>query len=210
MRGSCARSVILWGVGVLLCAVAAAHSSLGEYVQHRYLLSVSPENIDLTVELAFNGDPAQSARIAMDTNRDGVIGRDERKAWLEEWEKSDTERIRLLCEGQPIPVLLQYAPELDLQNDRGTGAHPFVLRLSYFARTPKNLVPGAPLRVESRIMTDVPALVAVEVGGDTANSFGVRPDRGVSLPALKAGGRSFDVRCPEFSHRYVARPKEGE
>lgn len=210
MRGSRTRFFVGSAMGILLCVVAAAHSSLGEYVQHRYLLSVSPENIDLTVELAFNGGPARTERLTMDTDHDGVIDRDERKAWLAGWEKSGTEQIRLLCKGEAIPVLPQYEPELDLQDDRGTGEHPFVLRLSFFARTPKNLVPGDPLRVESRIKSDVPALVAVEVGGDAVGSFAGRPGRGISLPALKAGGRSFDVPCPKFSSRGVAKPKEGE
>lgn len=187
---------------VLLCAslpgAAAAHTSLGEYVQHRYAMAVSSKNIDLTVELTFNGNPANSERALMDTDKNGVISRGEQRAYVSQWEKPGIDPIRLLCAKVNLPVTLLYMPELDLQDDRGLGQHPFTVRLKYFARTPEDLAPDAPLRIESSLQLGAPALVKLDVSGDAAAPISIEPGHGDTLPALTSGSRSFEFHCPKF------------
>ncbi|MBI5091093.1 MAG: hypothetical protein HZB26_01455 [Candidatus Hydrogenedentes bacterium] len=186
----------------VLCALVAgaalAHTSLGEYVQHRYGLAISAKNIDLTVELAFNGDPAKAARASMDTDRDGVISRDEQRTYVAKWEKLGVDQVRVLCNAADISVVTLYAPELDLEDECGVGRHPFIVRLRFFARTPGTLTPGAPLRIESSLQLATPALVSLDVSGDTAAPVTIQPGHGDTLPALKSGSRVFEIRCPKF------------
>ena len=176
-----------------------AHTSLGEYVQHRYALSVSSKNLDLNIELTFNGEPARLARASMDTDHDGAISREELKAQGTTWESACAEQLALVCGKESLPVAVLYAPEIDLEGEKGLEPHPFAVRLKCFVRTPATLKPGDAIRIESKLQGASPALVVLMVSSDLVAPVTSEPGHGDILPALKSGSRTFTIRCPRFA-----------
>lgn len=145
-------------VVTLLGTPLFAHPVYMEYIEHQVHVRVGPANIDITVELRFNEVQSLAQRRRMDGDRDGIISRPEQARYLRRMRRELADAFRLNCQGKPLDVIELYAPELDLLGAEGVSPTHHVLRLSYFARTPRPLALPAKLELEDAGWAGAPAL----------------------------------------------------
>ena len=180
---TCFQPQVLWG-----------HDSQERFIQHRLHVEVSPQNIDLHLELSFFGDRAAQERLQMDLDSDGRISLREERAYLRELASSLHDKIRMTLVGRPLPALLLYYPHLDLVASRDVKPLPLKIEVSFFARTPSWFSPETPLTVESGILTDQPAIHTVTVRG----TDGIEAKADSVRNRVTEGDRSafiFTIRC---------------
>ncbi len=169
---------VAWVSVVFAIALPAqAHQPLERYVQHVATLSVSPENIDLTLEISFNAQDSLEERRAMDSNKDGVIGADEKKGYLKHILDDAAQRVRLSVDGDELHLVSLYDPELDFYDSRDLEAHPHLLRIFLFARAPKTFKEGSVITLEDTLWESKPAMVQA----------GVRSKDGIELVSAQSG-----------------------
>jgi len=142
-----------------------AHTTLRDYIQHRATVDVEGRNIDVTVELTFYEDCSVVERRRMDANGDGRIGEGEIRAYL----KGEAERferdLRLTFDGKPLELIPLFDPRIDLCGNDAVAPHFHVLKLEYFARTPRMADSGAVIELKDGLWADQPALRALETSG---------------------------------------------
>jgi len=182
------------GIVFAIALPAQAHQSLERYVQHVATLSVSPENIDLTLEISFNAQDSLEERRAMDSNKDGTISADEKKAYLKRILDDVAQRVRLSVGEEELRLVSLYDPELDFYDSRDLEAHPHLLRVFLFARTPKSLKEGSVIALEDKLWEDKPAMLQAGVNGKD----GIDLIASQSGSALRAGGKDAQKRVVEW------------
>ena len=186
---TCLQPQALWG-----------HDSQERFIQHRFHVEVSPQNVDLHLELSFFGDRAIQERLRMDLDSDGRISLREERAYLRELASSIHHKIRMTLVGQPLPALLLFYPHLDLVDSRHVKPLPLKIEVSFFARTPSWFSPQTPLTVESEILTDQPAIRTVTANGKD----GIEATADSVQNRVTEGDRSaftFTIRCLKIERR---------
>ena len=185
-------SLVALGASLIAIRPADAHAVTMTYARHDLRVTVSPENIDITVELTFFEMPSLSERRRMDRDRSGVISADERGRYLAELAGRLDDAVTLTVDGRPVEVMPLYGPEIDLLDVAEVAPAHHVLRLYTFARTPAGLKADSVIVVKDMLWPNVPALRSAEVAGKKGITAGIEGDVGVeSLTATD----TLTVRC---------------
>jgi hypothetical protein len=168
-------------VAVLVPPCALAHTSLEHYVRESVSVSVGAANIDIKIQFSFAAELSLAERQRMDRDGDGKLSKEEKGAYLKDVEARAEGLLRLMVNGQAVPLIPLKEPVLDLEDAPGVEAHPHELGLAYFARMPKDLGVGGTIALDSGLWTDAPLMVAVstETGQgirlQSADTQGLRP-----------------------------------
>jgi hypothetical protein len=102
----------------------------------------------------------------------------------------------LRIDGVPCVLTSLHDPELNFLDSEDLEAHPHVLRLFYFARTPGSFERGSTLAVDSRLWTDGPSLVASSVRGADGIEVHGSPNPGLKRPSEKSKSiRVLEATC---------------
>ena len=172
---------------------AYAHVELEQYLQQRVTVAVTPVNIDITIEFLFTSPVSLAERTRIDTNGDGTLSQDERQAYLEAIAERAEQGLSLRVDGERCPLTPLYDAELDFFDSKEIEAHPHVLRLAYFARTPKSFDQGSTLTLDSRLWVDAPILVAASIRGKDGIELSAAPNPGLQ----RASGIAKSIRVVE-------------
>ncbi len=182
---------------------AFAHVELEKYLQQRVTAVVGPTNIDLTVEFLFTSPMSLAARRLIDANGDDTLSSGERRAYLKTVLDRAASQLTLRVDGKPCSLTPLYDPELNLLDSKDLEAHPHVLRLFYFARTPATFGKGSTIVLDNGLWADMPTLVASSVRGKGGIVMSAAANPGLKRPSkLTKTIRVLDATCASF--------KEGE
>ncbi|MBX7255109.1 MAG: hypothetical protein K1Y02_02015 [Candidatus Hydrogenedentes bacterium] len=186
---------VVWVCGIAMVvapSVVNAHDSLERYVQHAAVVSVTPENIDITLEISFNSHDSQDERRIMDTNRDAVLSDEEKKVYLNQVLADVAKRVALRVDNEEVRLVPLYDPELDFYDSSDLEEHPHLLRIFLFARTPATLNKGSDIQLEDRLWEAKPAMLQARV----------KDSSGINLVAKQSGTalRLDDGRDKRFLH----------
>lgn len=173
---------------------AYAHDALERYIQHAAVLSVSSENIDVTLEISFNAQDSLDERKAMDANHDAALSDEEKRAYLKRILADAEDGLCLRVDGQELRLVPLYDPELDLYDSRDLEAHPHLLRVFLFARTPASLKKGSTVSLENRLWKNKPAVLQARI----KSSEGVDLVSKQSGSALRIGDGDAQSRVVEW------------
>lgn len=113
---------------------AGAHEELSRVVQHSAAFSLGTEHIDVTVRLSFHGVLALAERSRMDSDGDGELTHEERRAYLVALRDTSAEAAQCYEDGVKLPTMPLHEPKIDLQDDWTRSATPLVIEITYFAR----------------------------------------------------------------------------
>ena len=186
-------------LAAVLCAVpAAGHVALEQYLQQRVSAVVSPKNIDLTIEFMFTSAVSLAERLAMDTDKNGKLSKDERRAYLDAIARKAEDAVTMTVDGAECAVIPLYDPELDLLGSRDLEEHPHTIRLFFFTRTPASFHQGSTILVDNALWADVPVLVAVSVKGAGGIRVVASQTQGLKHPSASSQTlRVLDATCTE-------------
>jgi hypothetical protein len=141
------------------------HDAREGFVQHRFQLEVSPQNIDLHLELNFPGQPGAQERLRMDLDSDGHISPKEEQVYLREMASAVEDRVRITVGVHRLPTLLLFYPRVNLLENRSVETFPLTIQISFFARTPSWFSTRTPVLIESTVLESHPAIHSVQVRG---------------------------------------------
>ncbi|MFA6241041.1 MAG: hypothetical protein WC655_08935 [Candidatus Hydrogenedentales bacterium] len=196
---------IAWASAIVIASWAAhAHESLEQYVQHVAVLSVSPDNIDLTLEISFNAHDSLDERRTMDANNDGAIDSDEKNAYLKRVLEKAEKSLSLSVAGKDVRLVPLYDPELDMYDSQDLEEHPHLLRLFLFARTPKSFKAGSEIALEDRLWDSKPAMLQACVRSRDGIEL-VSTQSGSALRASEAEtqNRVVEWKCTAIREEHV-------
>lgn len=147
----------------LATAAAAAHQSLEHYLQFSAKSVFHEDMLDTFLDIGFNGARALAERQAMDANADGVIDSNESAGYLARLQSGLSNLLRMRLDGAVLALVPLYEAEVDFQEERLVGEHPFNLRMSFFARAPR--LPRAPRQLVADIafFAETPALLTWDI-----------------------------------------------
>jgi hypothetical protein len=188
---------LVWLAVSLLLPQASAHDFFTAFIQHRISVRVTPEHIDLTVDLTFFEAWSLRERRRMDANSDGRISHIELEDYLKrfaaEWER----QVRLFAGGTEVPLTALYEPEADLLGSALVGPDHHQLRLFLFGTTPADLAAGLEFTVEDRLWPDARRLtiLQLEADGGTLEPVRARP------PEAQARGQLLKFRIVTPPHQ---------
>jgi hypothetical protein len=192
---------LLWAAAFLAGSPRApAHGLFTAYIQHRVVISMGAQHVDVTVQLTFFEDGSEHERQRIDTDGDGRLSRPETDAYLQALESELAKAVCLRIGETPTPLTPLRAAELDLLGQDRVGRGHHRLTLYYFASTPTPLPAGTEVLVEDRLWPDVRALGSLQVEGK----------EGCGLEALPASdpihppARAKEARC--FKARVLSPP----
>ena len=168
-----ARALVVAAVGCGTVASVSAHPSPRHVVQHRVVVAVGPAYIDVTLDLTFHEHASAAERARLDGNHDGRISRPEVASHLAASEDAFEKGLTLTLDDAPVELVPLADPELDLMGEDGVRPRAHALRLSYFARTPPALGPGAVLALRDTLWPEASALRSIEIG--TTGGFRCAP-----------------------------------
>ncbi len=176
-----------------LAPTAFAHPELGNYLQHRIILTAHADRVDLAIEVSFDGERSLRERESIDSDKSGTFSRPEREAYLHRIQAEAEQRIRLAINDKPVRLVPLYAPELDLFDSRDLEPHPHLLRLSYFA--PVTCAPGDVVTIDDTLWPDYPAIMLAEPGGGEGLKLVPRQPRSQAIGNATTATRevSFDI-----------------
>lgn len=175
-------------VGLLaacLPSAADAHAVFMSFVRHDVSVTADSTNIDITIELTFHEIPSLAERRYMDGDHDGTIIPDEIERYLKDRADRFDEAILLRIGDRELPVIRLYEPQVDLLGVDTIAPSHHVLRLFYFARTPKNLDVDSDIIVAESLWSRSPAMGSLEVTGEDGIELYAEP--GID-PFAKAKG----------------------
>ena len=192
---------LLLAVVVAVCGMmprAAGHSSLERYARESVAVFVGAGDADITVQFSFPAGLSLKERRRMDTNGDGTLSDGERKAYLDVVQARAETLLHLAFNGREAVLIPLGPPELDLGDAPGVEEHSHELRMSWFARVPKDFGAGGTITLDSGLWAELPLMLSVAVAGDggarfeTANTQGLRPPSAEGVLF-----RVVDARCRE-------------
>ncbi|GMV92273.1 MAG: hypothetical protein AMXMBFR82_20510 [Candidatus Hydrogenedentota bacterium] len=202
------RALGLAGVFLFVVCPVRAHVELEQYLQQRVTAIVTPANVDITLELLFTSPVSREERHKIDADLDGVLSGDEVKDYLDAVASEAERGITLRIDGIPLPLIPLHDAELDFLDSSGVEAHPHVLRLFFFARTPESFHTGSTLSLDSTLWTDAPSLVASTVYGENGIEMNGAPNPGLRRPSeLTKSLRVVTATCKTVKGK--ASPGEG-
>jgi len=164
-------------------STASAHPSLSAFVQHRIAVTVDAQNIDVSIEVNFRNRHARLERNRMDTDRNGTISDAESRVYLQQLIEDYVQAVSLQVAGEALDLIPLYSPRLELGADRTTRGAEHTLRLSLFARTPKDLPAPCELEVHETFFPEAPAFYHTSVTGRAGLEAKLKSDRTTIRPA---------------------------
>ncbi len=202
------RALGLAGVFLFVVCPVRAHVELEQYLQQRVTAIVTPANVDITLELLFTSPVSLEERHKIDADMDGVLSGEEVEDYLDAVAAEAEEGITLRVDGIPLHLVPLHDLELDFLDSSGVEAHPHVLRLYFFARTPETFHAGSTLSLDSTLWTDAPSLVASTVYGENGIEMNGAPNPGLRRPSdLTRSLRVVTATCKSVNEK--ASPREG-
>lgn len=193
VRRACAGLVCL--LTLPLAMTARSHDTLAGFLQHQVVLSLGAEHLDVTVHLTFFEDGSEHERAHMDTDRDGLLSREETGAYLKRLEPELARAVSLRVAGNALSLVPLREPELDLLGSARTGRWHHRLSLYYFAATPADLAAGSELVVEDRLWPTLRAVAMLHVTArDGARLEAVPLPEAWLPPARRDEARLFKAR----------------
>lgn len=145
-----------------LTQAAFAHPELGNYLQHRIVLTPAADHVEVVIEITFDGTRSLAERKRIDDNGDGKLSKGEREAYLQAVQREAETRVTLSINGKQTRLLTLYAPKLDLLDSNDIEQHPHVLQLSLFASV--RCSAGDNITVSDDLWSDSPAIMLAEAG----------------------------------------------
>ena len=162
---------------------ALAHTSLERYVRETVSVSVGTENIDIRIQFSFPSDLSLAERQRMDRDGDGKISKQEKDAYLTDFQARAERLMRMTVNGKTLPLIPLEDTVLDLEDAPGVEAHPHELRLACFARMPKNFAVGGTIVLESGLWAEAPLMVAVSMETAGGIRFHAADTQGLRAPS---------------------------
>lgn len=154
--------IIAWGA--CLVPPSIAHPQLMTSVLHRVEITTNPQDIDVTIELTIGDTPALAERKLMDRDHDGVITSKEVASYLDERAEKLLQAVSLSIGGRTVELVFLYEPEIELGVKDASNPSHMVLRLFYFARSPKNCHVGDEIALTDRLWNHAPSVASYHVG----------------------------------------------
>lgn len=185
-------SLVALGASLVAIPSADAHAVYMTYLRHDVSVTVSPENIDITVELTFFEMPSLSERRRMDRDRDGSISDRERDLYLAEIGGELVDAVVLAVDGRSVDVMPLYESQIDLLDVAEVAPAHHVLRLYRFARTPSWFQTDSRVVVKDALWPNAPALRFAEAAGQDGITIVIEDDAGGEPPNA---ADTLRVRC---------------
>ncbi len=156
---------------LLLCA----HQPFQSYIQHRVYIVVSPENIDIELELTFYNLFALAERRKIDLDADERIDPTEVDIYLKNNTDTFLHHLDLCLDNKTLELIYLFDPELDLFGDNRIAPSPFHINLTLFARN-TGFTGYSSLKLQDRIFSSYPAVLSWDAIGNNGiqiNSNGI-------------------------------------
>ncbi len=184
------------GMVISMQHLAAAHELFTAYIQHRVSLTVGARYSDVEVDLTFFEEWSAHERAAMDADTNGRITRAEVESYVMKLAPELARQVQLRVAQHELPLVLLYAPEVDLLGNDQTGPAHHRLRLFFFVSTPTALRAEDEIVIEDRLWPAAKALGMLQVEGRDGCSLeaGKTSDPGFA-PARADEARLFKARC---------------
>lgn len=177
------RLLGITGIFFTVLTSASAHVELEKYLQQRVTTTVSRTNVDITIEVLFTGSASLNERRLMDADGDGTLSSSETQEYLKAIALAAESKVVLRADGKQCAMTPLYDAELDFLDSAGIVAHPHVLRLYFFARTPESFHAGTSLTLDSMLWADAPSLIASTVRGEEGIDMLGSPNPGLQRPS---------------------------
>lgn len=163
-----------WFAICLAPCFASGHPILRESIEHRALVHVDDEWVDVDIVLTFYEAPSRAERRRMDTNGDATITPAECADYLADHQDRWQSALSMSVAGEPVELVTLHDPEIDLmeRHDLKGGRHR--LRLTYFARLPEDRADPLVIEWEDRLWPEVSRIHDLSVEAD--RGFTVRVD----------------------------------
>jgi hypothetical protein len=191
--------------GLMLPGTTSAHPALMDTLRHSIEVRVGPEDTDIEVEITFHELRSMAERRRMDADRDRAVSPEELSAYARNLEESLTDQLGLQIDGNAVPVIPLYRPEVDLLETPQVVPARHVLRLFYFARTPADFRSGSELVLSSTLWAEAPAVCLFSAEGqEGARLAAIRTDSSALSPG-STGRRELRARCIEQPRDWRAR-----
>ncbi|GMU20565.1 MAG: hypothetical protein AMXMBFR13_06620 [Phycisphaerae bacterium] len=181
--------------GLMLSTTAWAHPALMDTLRHSVEVRVGPEDTDIEVEITFHELRSMAERRRMDADRDRTISPKELSAYARGLEESLTDQLGLQVDGNAVPVIPLYRPEVDLLETPQVVPARHVLRLFYFARTPVDFRPGSELVLSSALWAEAPAVCLFSAEGKEGARLAATGTDSTALSPGSTGRRELRARC---------------
>jgi hypothetical protein len=185
-------SLVALGASLIAIRSADAHAVYMTYMRHDVRVTVSPENIDITIELTFFEMPSLSERRRMDRDRSGVVSDEECDHYLAALADQLDDAVNVTVDGRAVEVMPLYEPQIDLLDVAEVAPTHHVLRLYTFARTPPGFKADSRIVVKDALWPNVPALRSAEVAGEKGITAMIEDDVDVDPSAATD---TLRVRC---------------
>ncbi len=181
-----------------------SHPLLSDYVEHHIVVRVDRENIDVEIDLTFHDMRSLLERRRMDADHNGLVTRDETAAYLAQLADSLEDALVIHFEGRPLPATLLYDPQVDLAGNVAAMGVRHVLKLAYFARTPRPLSDGT-LEIDDRLWPAAAATGSLETKAGPATPVLASTPLEVWLPGKDSSPRvlALSVRSTAGADRAV-------
>lgn len=200
--------LLLAGLVIGLWQHAAAHDLFTAYVQHGVHLTVGARHVDLTLDLTFFEEWSARERLAMDTDGNGRVSRQEVDAYVKQLAPRISRQMKLRVAGRELALAPLYDPEIDLlANDKvGPGHHR--LRLFFFAATPAGMQAGDEIAVEDSLWPKAKAIGTLQAEGRDGAAIETKEVGDLVLASAQPDeARLFKFRCLKPPQANTAAPK---
>jgi hypothetical protein len=153
------------GTGAILWSApdARAHAIFMTYARHGVKVDAGPVNIDIHIELTFYEYPSLAERRRIDRDHNEAISETEIREYLAGLADTLNQAVSMEVDGRAVEVIPLFDPQVDLLGVEGVAPSHHVLKLSYFARTPKWLRSGSRIVLEERLWPATPRLGQLDI-----------------------------------------------
>jgi len=178
----------------------SAHEILKKYIHHNIVMYVGRNNIDIELSLEFYENNSLQERQRMDSDHDGEITTSEVDKYLNSLADQFEKGLKLVIDNNEIEILPLYNPRLEFLKNNLVSPTTHIIRLTYFARTPKSFSAGSKIVLEDLLWPSIPLISRFNViGKDGIRIAAAESDSDLGI-ASKGGkkGRLFLATCNNY------------
>ncbi|NOZ74179.1 MAG: hypothetical protein GXO90_02220 [FCB group bacterium] len=181
-------------------SVILAHEVLKKYIHHNIVMYVGRNNIDIELSLEFYEKNSLMERQRMDVNQDGKITKNEIDKYLASLSKQFENGLNLTIDNRKVELFTLYDPKIEFLKNNLVTPTTHIIRLTYFARTPKSFAAKSKLVLEDYLWSSIPLISRFNViGKDSIHVVAAESDSDLGLSSeSKKKGRLFIATCTAF------------
>jgi len=142
-----------------------AHEVLKKYIHHNIVMYVGNQNIDIELSLEFYENNSYVERQRMDEDLNGEITISEVDKYLTMLSEQFENGLKLFVDSSEIEIIPLYNPKLEFLKNNLVSPTTHIIHLTYFARTPKSLLPGSEIVLRDTLWNSIPLISCFNVMG---------------------------------------------